>query len=376
MLEKLDRLFFGARTHQKLQIDALDGVRGLAVFFVLFSHGANGKLVFFENIIFAGKGSGQFGVWLFFVLSAFLLTRGLIKRDNETLKSALLWLDYSVRRILRIFPLFSVVIAFIWLVTKTGLNFNFKNFVLRTAWEHLTLQAGQEHLWTIGVEFRYYLILPLFVLVYAFVLKRNFWLTTALVFVIFAVSTKYFLALPFWQYLSLFIAGSYFAVFNDWYLQNKFSLPKIALTIAGILIIGYSFIMMPNTYAMLFSSTPRLGARYFPQWGLLFGSLIFIVINEDGLLNRIFANKAFRFVGIVSFSMYLWHWFTMIWVVRYLDLPTYVEIFVFYGSSLIIAGISFLIFEKPLASVRILKQRDKQPEHARPIPSKTKVTTA
>lgn len=374
MLEKIDRMFFGARTHQKLQINALDGVRGLAVLFVLFSHAANGKLVLFEDLIFAGKGSGQFGVWLFFVLSAFLLTRGLIKRDNQTLKLPLLWIDYAMRRILRIFPLFTVVVLFVWFVSRMGLNFNFSDFDLFKVWEHLSLQVGEEHLWTIGIEFRYYLILPLFICIYAFLVKRNFWLTTAFVFAIFAVTNAYFLEAPFLMFLPLFLAGSYTAVFNEWFRGKKYSLPRMILTLAGVLILGYSFLMMPNTYQMIFGSRPRLGAAYYPQWGLMFGLLIFIIINEDGLLNRIFASKAFRFIGITSFSMYLWHWFILVWVLRYLSVPSPLGMILFYGVTLIVAGISFLVFERPFSAIRVFKPGKPIQERAHPLTGETEVT--
>ena len=115
LLTQLQKRLFGARTHKHLQINALDGVRGLAVLFVLFSHAANINLVIWPNLRISGNGSGQFGVYLFFSLSAFLITRGLIRKDNEALKHPALWVDYFVRRIFRVFPLFTFVLVLIWI---------------------------------------------------------------------------------------------------------------------------------------------------------------------------------------------------------------------------------------------------------------------
>lgn len=62
---------------------SLNGLRGVAVLFVLFSHAANKGLIFFEGFSIAGSGSGKVGVYLFFVLSAFLLTDQILKRQDR-----------------------------------------------------------------------------------------------------------------------------------------------------------------------------------------------------------------------------------------------------------------------------------------------------
>jgi len=52
---------------------ALDGLRGLAAMAVVFSHASNADMGVIYGVPLAGL--GRFAVWLFFVISAFLLTR-------------------------------------------------------------------------------------------------------------------------------------------------------------------------------------------------------------------------------------------------------------------------------------------------------------
>ncbi len=55
----------------KGKIKSLDGLRAIAVFLVIIAHATG--IYFHEYEVMLG-GSSQFGVWIFFVLSAFLLT--------------------------------------------------------------------------------------------------------------------------------------------------------------------------------------------------------------------------------------------------------------------------------------------------------------
>ena len=86
-------------------IPALDGVRGLAILFVLCVHlfssntEANGPLF---RIIGRITASGYIGVNLFFVLSGFLITGILL----DTLDRPSYFKTFYARRILRIFPLY------------------------------------------------------------------------------------------------------------------------------------------------------------------------------------------------------------------------------------------------------------------------------
>jgi hypothetical protein len=65
--------FLAKRSPSALQLDGLDGLRGFAVLFVVLGHLGSQQRSPGFGIDFSG--AGKYGVYLFFVLSAFLLTR-------------------------------------------------------------------------------------------------------------------------------------------------------------------------------------------------------------------------------------------------------------------------------------------------------------
>ena len=96
--------------------DALDGLRGLGVLIVLGSHLSNAGFLPQPGL----SGSGKSGVYLFFTLSAFLLTRALLRRPLADFTNARRWADYALRRVLRIWPLYLALLLCSWALTRAG----------------------------------------------------------------------------------------------------------------------------------------------------------------------------------------------------------------------------------------------------------------
>jgi peptidoglycan/LPS O-acetylase OafA/YrhL len=141
----------------------------VAVLFVLGSHLSNADLHLFPTLSLSGI--GKVGVWLFFVLSSFLLTLQFLARQDESLMSVRLWLYYFLRRFFCIYPLFTFVMFITWALSDSGyfVMGGTKDLVTR-----LALQDAKGVEWSILVEFRYYLLLPIIVLVMTFLLHRRF----------------------------------------------------------------------------------------------------------------------------------------------------------------------------------------------------------
>jgi peptidoglycan/LPS O-acetylase OafA/YrhL len=104
-------------------IKQLDSLRAIAVTFVVIGH------YFPSFYIWKYFPIGSFGVDLFFVLSGFLITNILIsQRDlNDSFKSTKmrLILNFYIRRILRIFPIYYLFVIFIYLfssIVKTNVD--------------------------------------------------------------------------------------------------------------------------------------------------------------------------------------------------------------------------------------------------------------
>src|SRR5690606_20068490 len=96
-------------------------------------------------------GTGKYGVWLLFVLSAFLLTNQLQRNGLRLAPVA----SYAVGRSLRIMPLFWLAILVYWWLGTAGIDSP------ADVWAAASFRHGYAHLWTIPVEFTFYALLPI-----------------------------------------------------------------------------------------------------------------------------------------------------------------------------------------------------------------------
>ena len=94
----LDRVFF-PHDNKLNHVKSLDGLRGVAVLMVLLSHSSNQELYLFGMDF---KGIGSFGVYLFFILSSYLLDRQIAQNLLKHKTNKGYWMNYALRRFLRI----------------------------------------------------------------------------------------------------------------------------------------------------------------------------------------------------------------------------------------------------------------------------------
>ena len=105
----LHRVFGNRRSSAGESFLPIDGLRGLAVLLVLFGHMYRGGVAVFPQLTMVAAGVS--GVELFFVLSSFLLSSPLIAASSLELRSPGTWATYVARRLLRIYPLYIVVLV-------------------------------------------------------------------------------------------------------------------------------------------------------------------------------------------------------------------------------------------------------------------------
>ncbi len=89
-------------------IKGLDGIRALSVVLVVVAHSGFNKIV-----------PGGFGVTVFFILSGFLITT-LLQKEFER-KNEISYLNFIIRRVLRIFVPFYFVYLLLLLLNLFGL---------------------------------------------------------------------------------------------------------------------------------------------------------------------------------------------------------------------------------------------------------------
>jgi peptidoglycan/LPS O-acetylase OafA/YrhL len=163
------------------RIPSLDGIRGLAMIFVIITHleGTQGfplsrkVLRFFEL--------GPLGLRSFFVMSGFLITSILLKELRRDGRISLP--RFYIRRSLRIFPAYYIYLAFLlvangWLVAlKPG---DMLHAATYTDNYNTCCHSGfVGHLWSLGVEEQFYLLWPALLILAG--LNRSFWVVAAFV---------------------------------------------------------------------------------------------------------------------------------------------------------------------------------------------------
>jgi peptidoglycan/LPS O-acetylase OafA/YrhL len=151
------------------RILGFDGLRAIAFTLVFFSH----------KVTFADAGPfGHVGVWLFFVLSGFLITRILAdERSRIEQGHSTIWActrRFYIRRAARIFPAYYLLLAVI-AVISLFVQFDYFGPVAKIAYVTFTTNLLVEvrgywagdfgHLWSLAVEAQFYILLaPLILL--------------------------------------------------------------------------------------------------------------------------------------------------------------------------------------------------------------------
>jgi peptidoglycan/LPS O-acetylase OafA/YrhL len=139
---------------------ALDGVRALAVSLVLYHHWVEHRWLDRHLPV----SCGLVGVKLFFVLSGLLITRILlVSRFEERQTLAVGLRDFYLRRALRIFPLYYLVL-FVLALTSAAFRELWPWYV--TYLQNIRMvRAGHflfaSHFWTLAIEEQFYLVWPL-----------------------------------------------------------------------------------------------------------------------------------------------------------------------------------------------------------------------
>lgn len=342
----------------------IDGLRGLSVLVVLFYHS---QINLFNIQLFKG---GYLGVDVFFIISGYLISK--IIFTELFINKDFSLLNFFKRRIRRIIPnLFFIILIFLILsyffLLPLDMVFLAKQALSQLAfvsnfffWKYLhfsymgdgSLLIPFLHTWTLSVEEQFYLFFPITVLFfYKFFSK---YLIHFFIISIFAsIVTAHFFAYSFpsfnfyvttsriWE----FLIGSVFAYIN---IKNKkiyfFELiNKNLITIISLIFLLGSFIFFnENTkHPSLITLIPIL-------------STIFLIYFSKGnsLAFKIISYKPLVNIGIISYSLYLWH-YPIFAFFRKSYLAN------FYNHNLIMVILIFLSFLLSIISYNLIEKRFK-----------------
>jgi peptidoglycan/LPS O-acetylase OafA/YrhL len=359
------------------QIDALDGVRGVAVLLVLLSHLSISRLYLIPPADLAG--AGKAGVYLFFVLSAFLLTLGFLRKGAASLG----WRElgvYALRRFLRIYPLFVIALAIACLHLEGVSHGRALGFDITKFWANLTLQRGDGVFWTIGVEFKYYLVIPVIAFAHLVVFRRRILLSSvALAAAIVGASAAWPMSVDadinivsLGPFLPIFLAGSLAAILFERWPQPASPWPYAA-SVAACAAAVAAVILIPPFFGGITGvrSATALIDRLFLVWGMVWGSVVLGSLTGGSWPRRLFEVRWLRRFGQLCLGSYLFHPFILsairLAVGRVGIGNTYAEAWLAIAAVFGVAELTLRFIERPLSNTRPIETWAR-PSRRRPAP--------
>ena len=315
---------------------------------------------------------GSLGVIFFFVLSGFLITYLLMK--EKAITSTVAVKKFYLRRILRIWPLYYLIVLLGFLVLphlhcldnpylSQFLNNNFgPNFALYLLFLPnlaFSIFAAVPHIgqtWSIGVEEQFYVLWPLIVKHSKNILRALLIVIGVLIFMKVIVLVlcrqmpdnvvlkvvKPFLAMTKMESMAIGGIGAYF-LFTDvtkikWVLNNGILIASLVLT---VLLVYFTPDFIQDGMYLLYS--------------VLFLAIILNVSSNPTCIIRL-ENKVFRMLGNISYGIYMYHLIVIafvFWGLQYfgmkIDDGCASQLIVYgltIGMTIFISLISYTYFEK------------------------------
>ncbi len=334
----------------------IDGLRAISVLIVVLYHA---QFTLDDTVYFTG---GFIGVDIFFVISGFLITRIIL--DELSTNSKFNFLQFYERRARRILPmLFTIILVslpFSWLIllpkdliefgnsTLSALAFYSNFFFYNTVTQYGATDALLKpllHTWSLAVEEQFYIFAPLTLFIiwkyakkYCTVILLLLILTSLIIAQGLSYSNpplNFFHSLSrFWELLFgalLQLVGTQFS-----FKSNKFLSPLMALL--GLFLICFSIFNFHSSthHPNLTSIPPLIGA-----------GLIILFCSREDIVGRFLSLKPLVAVGLLSYSLYLWHFPIFSFYRLHYDQLTNQDRVLLILLSMILSIISYFLIEKP-----------------------------
>ena len=347
----------------------VQGLRAIAILFVVLYHAD-----------IPGITGGFVGVDVFFVISGFVITGVLLRESAAKRRTSLL--HFYARRARRIIPaaslviIVTVIVAYFYLGSLPGhetaidgqwaalffANFHFA----ATSTNYLASQrppSALQNYWSLAVEEQFYIVYPTIFFITTRVFTRlslRARLAGVLLVVVIA-SFVYSVVLTSTNAPSAFFSpftrawelalGGLIAIASD----SLRRLPKSAaalITWLGLAAIVTASLTLTSTsvYPGALVAIPVLGAAM-----IIAGGTAQPVWGVEGLLRL----RPFQFLGLISFSLYLWHWPILVIATQRrgaLNLPVWDNVLLLLIAT-VAAVITYRLVENPIRHSGFLRQR-------------------
>lgn len=293
----------------------IEGLRGIAILFVVLFH------VFPE--IFPG---GFVGVDIFFVISGYLINSIIV---NELKLKSFSLIHFYKKRIRRIYPaLVTVLISFIilgyFLLTVDeyqqlaqqvfASSFFVSNYIYSQDvkyFDSIAVLKPMLHTWSLSIEEQFYILWPVLSILFWSKLKTKFkyiWTFSVISFVFFVIFVKKDYSFSFYNSLTRFWEiglGCYLGYVHTMKNESISEREKKYSQTVSNFIAALSLL-----YLIYFLFYFNYGTYFYEVMFLLVPvATLMIVFLKDSLINKyIFSNPQLRYLGKISYPLYLWHW--------------------------------------------------------------------
>ena len=337
----------------------IDGLRAIAVAAVILYHSQIKTWGFYP---FKG---GFIGVDIFFVISGYLITSLILKELITT--GTFSFKHFYERRIRRILPvllfvmLVSLPFAWMYLIPSNLINFSESIiYSLGFSSNFYFHYSGQEyggrngllipflHTWSLSVEEQYYILFPIVSFIIFKYLRKYFSIILIISFIIslsvadwgsknYPSANFYFLHARMWELL----AGSILAYFEiKLGHRGKNQALNLILPSIGMLLIGCSIFFFNDEifHPSFYTLSPIIGV-----------CLVIWFSHKDELITKILSSKLFVGVGLISYSLYLWHYpiFAFVRSSNFISDGNVVQKLLIGFAVLFLSIISYFFIEKP-----------------------------
>lgn len=328
----------------------IDALRGIAILLVIAVHVASTvspRIDVFSMILHCG----QFGVQLFFVLSAITLCMSYKSREGELNTRE----NFYIRRYFRIAPTYylGIVVYFIWGIASNYIRTNElvphwsytpKNILANLTFIHGLVQSANNYVvpggWSIGTEMLFYMIFP-----FLWKFQKNLSIKNLVFLLGVSVAVALLFVYCSGTYLHRSTINNSFTYFN---IANQF--PCFIIGIIAYRVIseslnvrfaGPGFLILFAIAAFLVHRDNWVSTALMPVTAAAaFFMLVFIVKNgKQGSIPQWLANY-----GKVSFSVYIFHflvWHGLELILRRLSTPFVESGFGFVFMYLLVAGVTY-----------------------------------
>ncbi|MBO1857980.1 acyltransferase [Burkholderia cenocepacia] len=322
----------------------LDTLRAVAVTAVMFSHWIPG---FAYPINW-----GLVGVYVFFAISGYVITRGLLN-EQARCDGRIDLRRFYARRIVRIWPIYFLTIAFIYLVYPGFVDGGMAWHMLFLSNIYFSIKAAflfPVHFWSLSVEQQFYLVWPLLFLTAN---NRRIVVAIAGMLVVSPISRWYFdvhlqnvqaaLYAPS-SSVDCLAAGAFVAI------AERLQIRRVVLNVIGAL------------GAALLAFILTMNWRGSDHWNIsLTGTAIALIsawliawLGRSAKWGRVFCNPVTPYIGRISYGIYLYHLMIGNYIIY--NTPLGKSIWVAAAASaaitVAVASVSWHFIERPLLSLK------------------------